>query len=114
MRFFIDEDLSPKLAGECHQAGYDASTVRDRNMLQANNAGDFLALASEKGIHPGLIFLPLGARDEMRSWMKAAITEIEQLAAAASIAPAALMINSVLEVDKKGLCERLEYPAGSD
>lgn len=37
MRFFIDEDLSPKLAEECHQAGYDASTVRDPNMLQASD-----------------------------------------------------------------------------
>lgn len=125
MRFFIDEDLSPKLAEECHQAGYDASTVRDRNMLHAtdrevselcfeedrvlvtNNAGDFLKLARKKGIHPGLIFLPLGTRDEMRAWMKAAIAEIDQLAVAASTTPAALMINSVLEVDAEGACERL-------
>lgn len=130
MRFFIDEDLSPKLAEECHRAGYDASTVRDRNMLRAtdrevselcfredrvlvtNNAGDFLALAEEQGIHPGLVFLPLGTRQGMRLWMKAAIAEIERLAAAASITPAALMINSVVEVGEEGACERFEHPRG--
>jgi predicted nuclease of predicted toxin-antitoxin system len=85
VRFFIDEDLSPKLAEECHRAGYDATSVRDRGMLQAgdrevsalcfaedrilvtNNAADFLRLAEEEGIHPGLVFLPLGSREERES-----------------------------------------------
>jgi predicted nuclease of predicted toxin-antitoxin system len=91
VRFFIDEDLSPRLAEECHQAGYDASTVRDRGMLRANdrevsalcfeedrvlvtnNSKDFLALARREGLHPGLVFLPLGTQSEMRSWMRAAL-----------------------------------------
>lgn len=128
MRFFIDEDLSPTLARECHQAGYDATGVRDREMLQAtdrevasvcfaedrvlvtNNAADFLKIAEAEGVHPGLVFLPLGSRAEMRLWMKIAIEAIEEIAATGSTSPAALMINSVLEVDEEGGCELFEHP----
>ena len=42
--------------------------------------------------------------------MKIAIETIEERAAAASISPAALMINSVLEVDEEGGCELFEHP----
>lgn len=128
MRFFIDEDLSPKLARECHQAGYDATSVRDRGMLNAsdrevsalcfaedrvlvtNNATDFLELAKRDGVHPGMVFLPLGSQAEMCSWMRTAIEEIERLAIADKASPAALMVNSVLEVDEEGDCDRFGYP----
>lgn len=96
MRFFVDEDLSPSLATECHEAGYDATSVRGRAMLRSadrevsalcfsedrvlvtNNANDFLGLAEEEGFHPGLVFLPLDSQEEMRSWMRIAIEEIER------------------------------------
>jgi predicted nuclease of predicted toxin-antitoxin system len=128
VRFFIDEDLSPQLVDECHRAGYDATSVRDRDMLRAtdrevaklcfaedrvlvtNNATDFLKLAEEEGMHPGLVFLPLGSRAEMRSWMATAIGAIEELVAAASIDAGALMINNVLDVDEGGRCELFEHP----
>lgn len=128
MRFFVDEDLSPKLARECHQAGYDATSVRDRSMLHAsdrevsslcfaedrilvtNNASDFLKLAEEEGIHPGLVFLPLGSQAETCAWMRIAISEIERLAASSDSDPGGLMVNSVVEVDEKGDCARFEHP----
>ena len=128
MRFFIDEDLSPSLTAQCHAAGYDATCSRDRGrlggkdhevaelcntedrILVTNNASDFLALAREKGLHPGLIFLPLATKNQEQLWMKAAIEEIGRLAKAASVDPAALMINSVLEVAEDGSCERFEHP----
>jgi predicted nuclease of predicted toxin-antitoxin system len=128
VRFFIDEDLSPKLATECHKAGYDATSVRDRDMLQAsdrevsalcfaedrilvtNNAFDFLDLAEQAGIHPGLAFLPLGSQAETCAWMRIAITEIERLAASSGCAPAELMVNGVVEVDEAGNCVRFEHP----
>ncbi len=128
MRFLIDEDLSPRLAAECHRAGYDATSVRDRDLLQAsdrkvsalcfaedrvlvtNNAKDFLQLAEQERIHPGLVFLPLGSQGEMREWMKIAIAEIERLAAKLGSSPAALMVNSVVEVDETGNCARFEHP----
>jgi predicted nuclease of predicted toxin-antitoxin system len=91
MRFFLDEDLSPTLVGECHEAGYDASCSRDRGklgdsdravaelcmnedrILVTNNAADFLVLAEEAGLHPGLVVMPLAARSQERAWMAAAI-----------------------------------------
>jgi predicted nuclease of predicted toxin-antitoxin system len=128
MRLFIDEDLSPVLAGECHRAGYDATTVRDRGLLAAtdrqiselcfaedrvlvtNNAQDFMVLAQESGIHPGLIFLPLGSRAEMCRSISLAVREIERLAADSGTTPAALMVNSVLDVGEDGSCPLFEYP----
>ena len=128
MRFFVDENLSPTLAAVCRDAGYDATSVRDRGMLNAtdrevstlcfeeerilvtNNAVDFLALAEHDRLHPGLVFIPLGSGEEMRTSMRTAITEIERLAAEAGSEPAALMINSVLEVAEDGSCERFEHP----
>lgn len=128
MRFLIDEDLSPKLAAECHRAGYDATSVRDRDILQAtdrevsalcfaedrvlvtNNARDFLRLAEQEGVHPGLVFLPLGSQKELCEWMRTAIAEVERLAAKAKASPATLMINSVVEVDGGGDCARFEHP----
>ena len=37
MRFFVDENLSPTLAAICRGAGYDATSVRDRGMLNATD-----------------------------------------------------------------------------
>jgi predicted nuclease of predicted toxin-antitoxin system len=128
VRFFVDENLSPTLAAVCRDAGYDATSVRDRSMLNAtdrevsklcfdeerilvtNNAVDFLALAERDGLHPGLVFVPLGSGEEMRSSMRTAIAEVKRLAAAVESEPAALMINSVLEVAEDGSCERFEHP----
>lgn len=128
MRFFIDEDLSPSLTAQCHTAGYEATCSRDRDKLQAsdrevaalcmeeerilvtNNASDFLALARERGLHPGLIFLPLATKAQEQLGMKAAIEEIDRLATVADVDPAALMINSVLEVAEDGSCELFEHP----
>jgi predicted nuclease of predicted toxin-antitoxin system len=128
MRFFIDEDLSPSLTTPCHDAGYDATCSRNRSklgredhevaklcfgedrILVSNNASDFLALVREGGLHPGLIFMPLATSSEERSWMKLAIGEIERLAKAAGVEPAAFMVNSVLEVAQDGSCELFEYP----
>ncbi|HEY2055930.1 MAG TPA: DUF5615 family PIN-like protein [Solirubrobacterales bacterium] len=128
MRLFIDEDLSPTLAAECHRAGYDATSVRDRGILQAddrqisdlcfeedrvlvtNNADDFLALAEVAGVHPGLIFLPLGSREAMRRSMGAALAEIERRAGAEGVNQATLMVNTVVEVEKDGACGAFEYP----
>jgi predicted nuclease of predicted toxin-antitoxin system len=129
VRFFVDENLSPTLAIECRGAGYDATSVRDRSMLKAtdrevselcfeedrilvtNNGVDFLDLAEQSGLHPGLVFIPLGSGAEMRGSMRLAIGEIERLAADAEKEPKSLMVNSVLEVDEDGACERFDHPS---
>lgn len=128
MRFFIDEDLSPTLVKECHEAGYDASCSRDRGklgesdravaelcmdedrILVTNNAGDFLALAEEAGLHPGLIAMPLAAKEQERAWMAVAIDSIEAEADTASQEPNAMMVNRVVEIDEAGRCSHYDYP----
>jgi predicted nuclease of predicted toxin-antitoxin system len=128
MRFFIDEDLSPTLVKNCHEAGYDASCSRDRGrlggsdravaelcmeedrILVTNNATDFLDLAEEAGLHPRLVVMPLAAKSQEQVWMAAAIGSIEAEAKAASQEPAATMINRVLEIDETGQCSHYDYP----
>jgi predicted nuclease of predicted toxin-antitoxin system len=78
VRLLIDEDLSPKLTAIAHEAGYEATCVRDRGRLRSrdvevarlalseervlvtNNIVDFLDLALEAGVHPGLILYNWG------------------------------------------------------
>jgi predicted nuclease of predicted toxin-antitoxin system len=128
MRFFIDEDLSPALVAGCHMAGYDATCSRDRDklgvgdravaelcmdedrVLVTNNASDFLALAEEAGLHPGLVVMPLATRSQEQAWMRAAIGSIEDEAKAARREPAAVMINRVVEIDETGECRHYDYP----
>jgi predicted nuclease of predicted toxin-antitoxin system len=128
MRFFIDEDLSPTLVKECHEAGYDASCSRDRGrlggsdravaelcmdedrILVTNNVADFLALAEEAGLHPGLIAMPLAAKSQERAWMATAIDSIEAEPEAASQGPKAMMVNRVVEIDETGRCSHYDYP----
>jgi predicted nuclease of predicted toxin-antitoxin system len=128
MRFFVDEDLSPALVAECHKAGYDATCGRDRGMLGAsdravaelcmdedrilvtNNASDFLVLAEESGLHPGLIVMPLATRSEERVWMTVVIRSIEEEATAASQEAAAMMVNRLVEIDEAAQCRHYDYP----
>lgn len=128
MRFFIDEDLSPSLAGECHQSGYDATSTRDRAMLGVpdrviaelcmdeerilvtNNANDFISLAKDKGLHPGLVVMPLGSRAEECIWIDNAIRHIESLSRDLSVDPAELMINRVVDLDAGGRVSDFEFP----
>lgn len=128
MRFFIDEDLAPSLTAECRAAGYEATCSRDRGrlggkdheiaelclsedrILVTNNAADFLALAQDKGLHPGLIFMPLATRDQERAWMGSAIADIERQSKANGAEPADFMVNRVLEVAEDGSCELFQHP----
>lgn len=128
MRFFIDEDLSPALVQDCHQAGYDATCSRDRGMLSAsdrevaelcmdedrvlvtNNADDFLKLAEDAGLHPGLVTMPLAARSQERAWMATAISSIEQRAEEEGREPAALMVNHVVDIEDDDSCCHYDYP----
>jgi hypothetical protein len=79
-------------------------------VLVTNNIGDFLALAREAGLHPGLVVMPLASREEERQWMALAIEGIEKEARVASRGPAALMVNRVVEVGVDGQCSNYDYP----
>lgn len=84
MKLWIDGDLSPSLVEVCHEAGYQATSVRDRGKLSTkdyalaeivfdegwvlvtNNAGDFLELAASASRHAGLVFIELGSAQQER------------------------------------------------
>lgn len=128
MRFFVDEDLSPALVQDCHEAGYDATCSRDRGMLSAtdrevaqlcmdedralvtNNVDDFLKLAEDAGLHPGLVVMPLAARSQEKMWLAAAIRSIEQRAEEEGKEPATLMVNHVVDIGDDGTCHHYDYP----
>jgi predicted nuclease of predicted toxin-antitoxin system len=128
VKVWIDEDLSPSLVEVCHEAGYQATSVRDRGklstkdqvlakilldegwVLATNNAGDFLKLAEDAGLHPGLVFIELGSAQQERDWLGAAITHIEAGAAAAKESTEQFMVSRVVEVDESGVCSNYEWP----
>ena len=39
-------------------------------VLVTNNADDFLKLAEDEGLHPGLVVMPLAARNHEQVWMR--------------------------------------------
>lgn len=128
MKLWIDEDLSPSLVPVCHAAGYQATSVRDRDKLGAqdhaladilldegwvlvtNNAGDFLKLAEAAGLHPGLVFIGLGSAQQERGWLAAAIAHVESRSAAGKNTSEQFMVNRVVEVDENGGCTDYEWP----
>lgn len=93
MRFFIDEDLSPTLVKDCHEAGYDASCSRDRGRLGSSDQ----AVAEL-------------CMDEDRILVTNNVADFLSLAKAASQEPAAMMVNRVVEIDEKGRCSHYDYP----
>lgn len=117
MKLWIDECLSPALAGQAHDHGYEATCTRDRGQLGlpddelialavdqgfafvTNNHADFRGLCAAADLHAGLIVLPQGRRDDQRRWLAAAIVHIERRAAESGEPPADWMLNRVVEVD---------------
>jgi predicted nuclease of predicted toxin-antitoxin system len=128
VKLWIDEDLSPSLVAVCHEAGYQATSVRDRDrlgtkdhilaeivldegwVLVTNNSGDFLKLAEVAGLHPGLVFIELGSAEQERDWLAAGIAHIESRAVAAKEATEVFMVSRVVEVDENGGCSDYEWP----
>jgi predicted nuclease of predicted toxin-antitoxin system len=120
VRLLVDENLSPRLVSVAHDRGYDATSVRDRDLLGVpdakilqfcgdddrvcvtNNADDFRELVGNLELHPGLIVMPNVARDRQAQLLDAALAFIEQEAAATSQSPRDLMLNHVVEVDSAG------------
>lgn len=128
MKLFVDEDLSPTLCDVCHKAGYDATCSRDRNQLSkldhdvaqlcldeervlvTNNENDFLKLAAEAGLHPGLIVLPLRDRAGQQEHMQVAIEFIETEATALGSITNDFMVNKVIELSENATCTAFEHP----
>jgi hypothetical protein len=117
VKFWIDECLTPALAGQAHSYGYEATCTRDRGALGmrddellaiavggefvfvTNNHTDFIGLCANADLHTGLIVLPQRPRDAQLPLFSDVIAHIEQHAAQAKEAPADWMLNRVVEVD---------------
>lgn len=128
MKLWIDECLTPALAGHAHSHGYEATCNRDRGHLGipddalleiavaeefvfvTNNHADFAGLCANANLHAGLIVLPQRPRDQQRELLTAAIAHIESQAAKAEEIPADWMLNRVVEVDEHGGCDGWELP----
>jgi len=112
MRLFIDESLSPQLAVRLNESGLhdavhpllfgglgepdhhvlDRCLAEDR-VLVTQNARDFRKLVGRTDLHPGLMILPAGSRDQTFGWLQQAIAHLETRGD-----PMAEMVNNVLEI----------------
>jgi predicted nuclease of predicted toxin-antitoxin system len=126
LKIFIDENLSPGLVDVGHDRGY--VTTCARNLLGApdyrildfsieedritvtNNADDFRELVGDVEIHPGLIVIPSLDRPNHLRLFDAALSFIEEQAAASDQTPRDLMVNRVVEIDDVGVCQLYDLP----
>ena len=112
MRLFLDECLSPAIAGAINRQGLhlamhprdfgglgqpDHAVLRrclDEDLvLVTANARDFRALVASEDVHPGLIILPCLDRRESEALLRAAIRYLSERGD-----PTQVMVNHVLEV----------------
>jgi predicted nuclease of predicted toxin-antitoxin system len=124
VKFFVDENLSPRLAAVCQERGYDATCCRDRGMLSADDRDqvvpllfaeeriivsedwdDFQELFDQEGVHHGIVAMPARRLEVQQNMMTAAIAFIETAAAAANELPSDYMVNRAVHVDEDGNCE---------
>jgi predicted nuclease of predicted toxin-antitoxin system len=80
LRLLLDENVSPSIVRPLSAAGHDVYHVRDRGLIGQPdhviwrravgeervvvtiNAGDFVRLAEQEDLHPGLLTFPSGSR----------------------------------------------------
>jgi hypothetical protein len=129
VKFWIDECLTPALAGRAHSHGYEATCTRDRGQLGmrddellalavseefvfvTNNHADFMGLCANADLHTGLVVLPQRPRDAQLPFFDDAIVYIEHHAGQAREAPADWMLNRVVEIDdESGACRDSPLP----
>ena len=116
MQLFLDECLSPAIAGAINRQGQHlAKHPRDFGglgqpdhavlqrcldedlVLVTANARDFRALVASESVHPGLIVLPCVSRRESEIPLRLAIGHLSKTGD-----PMQVMVNHVLEVSTEG------------
>ena len=116
MQLFLDECLSPAIAGAINRQGQhlakhprdfgglgqpDHTVLRrcidEGLVLVTANARDFRALVASESVHPGLIVLPCVSRRESEALLHTAIRHLSELGD-----PMRVMVNRVLEVSTEG------------
>ena len=86
------------------------SIGEDRVIVTAN-ANDFTALCGKEDIHPGLITMDSGSRDQQLAMISAALAHIEIGARGEHQSPDSFMVNRVVEVSIDGACFSYPLPA---
>lgn len=121
IRFLIDECLSPELATEAHERGFEATHIGYLGQLGApdyhvrslivagdftfvtNNARDFLKIYRQVDVHAGLLLLlPKVTKPEQRRLFACALEAI--------IAAGSDLVGELVEVDKDGTVTISRYP----
>lgn len=126
MKLLLDENVSPALASDLNRRNIDTTSIRDRGMNGASdkrvleyafdddrivvtgNADDFRGLCSAAEMHPGLIVIEAGDREQQKDMLDAAVAHIERLAGHAGVAPGTHMVNRVVEVTIDLACSEYE------
>lgn len=130
MKLWIDECLSPTLAGRANRRGYWATCNRDRDLLGVrdrvlhrivideeavfvtNDEADFVALYRQVDLHTGLLILPQApTREALWPLLDAALDYIERQADAADETPAEWMLNKRVEVNPSGKATHVDLPS---
>lgn len=129
MKLLLDENVSPSLAAELWGSDIDVIAIRDRGKLGlpdhevvvlaidedrvivTANADDFTALCGDEELHPGLITMSSGARDQQFAMIAAALAYIATEAAGKQQSPDSFMVNRVVEVGIDGACSSYPLPA---
>jgi len=129
MKFFIDECLSPRIAGRLNESGAHSAVhpldigrrgdpdhvvlrnaIAEDRIIVTENARDFRGLVGREELHPGLVVLPCVGRDQCWLLLEAAIAFLETEASRAAESPADHMVNRVIEVDSVGQCAIYRLP----
>lgn len=123
MNFLVDENLSPHLVQQLNARGHPAEHVAhvgkaawrdldlwhysfDRSQIVVTtNYGDFLRLAAEVELHPGLIVFRRGGLDrhEQWRWLSPVVAVLEG-------EPEGALVNQVIEVTGVGSFTRRDLP----
>lgn len=125
MKLLLDENLSPRLVERAAELGIYAVHVahvglagtadphifryafRHDLIVATINVGDFLTLAANIDLHPGLIVLRVGGLTAAEQW---AHLEPALRACLRQADPAAAMINQVVEIGGIGRFSRYALP----
>ena len=76
--------------------------MNEDRALVTENDGDFRALCSRAGLHPGLVLLPCVALSDQQRLLIQSLDHIASEASAELTEPRDYIVNRVIEVDVKG------------
>lgn len=85
--------------------------VEEDRVIVTANADDFIAICGDVELHPGLVTIASGARDQQLAMISAALDHIDHAARAATQLPRDFMVNRIVEVGLDLQCVDFPLPA---